>query len=71
MNKKIIIAIVVIVLLGIAAYFLFQNKNVAPENTVVTSIKDALSKSASMECIYTDEGGTRIKIIYQKWCYPH
>lgn len=54
-KNVIIIAIVVLILLGgSAAYFLSQN-NTPNEGNVVTSIKDTLSKSASMECNYTEE----------------
>jgi hypothetical protein len=61
MQKKIIIAIVILALLAGGVYFLLQNKSGAPQTNVVTSIKDALSQSASMECTYTDQEGRESK----------
>lgn len=61
-QKTIVIAAAVVVLIGAGAFFFLQNKNGSSEGTnVVTSIKDALSKSASMECTYTDEEGRQSK----------
>lgn len=73
MNTKTIIltGLVVIVLLAVGGGFLFMGKNptsntkpnetkkVAKENggTIFSSIKDALSKSLSLTCDFTDEAG--------------
>lgn len=60
MQKNVIIAIVVILVVGGAAAFFFQGKNKARTETaeknanVITSIHDALSKSISLECVYTN-----------------
>lgn len=75
MNKSlpIVIVVVLLLLLGGGAFLAFKNKsqpsapstNVNQEPTqegnVFTSIKDALSKSLSLECLYKDEKGTETK----------
>ena len=75
MNKTVPIIIVVLLLLfGGGAYLALKNKPVRPgeSNTSVnpatnqptngfTSIKDALSKSLSLECTYKDDRGTETK----------
>jgi len=68
MQKNVVIAIVVILILGAGGFFLFQNQNKTNvtggenKNNIVTSIKDALMKSASLECDFTDEQGTKSKV---------
>lgn len=72
MNRNLIIAVVVVIVLAAGGFFLVSNskKTVAPSSTsgnvqaptsgnAITSIKDALSKSVSLECTYTDEKGTK------------
>lgn len=69
MNQKVLIAIVVLVLLGGAGYMVMSKKGGTPGTSspsttggnVFTSIKDALSKSLSLECTFTDEGGRQTK----------
>ena len=61
MPKNVIIAIVVILILGGGAAFFFQNQNKMSGKDAITSIKDTLTKSASMECNYTDEQGRTSK----------
>src|SRR3989344_3901856 len=72
MNKSLpIIAVVLLLIIGGGAYLTFKNKPVQPgavntninqgqpqDGNVFTSIKDALSKSLSLECKYNDEKGT-------------
>lgn len=62
MPKNVIVIIAVLLLLGGGAFLFFQNQNKTGGGDVVTSIKDALSKSVSMECDYTDEDGRRSKV---------
>ncbi len=64
MNTKIIIGLVVVVILG--GGFLYFKKGAAmklpgSESTAFTSISDALSKSVSLECSFTDEDGRQTK----------
>lgn len=61
MQKKVIIAIIALALIGGGAFFFLQNKPGSSQSTVVTSIKDALSKSVSLECTYTDGQGRESK----------
>lgn len=62
MQKNVIIAVVAVAVLGGGAFFFLQSqKSATQQNNVVTSIKDALSKSASLECTYTDEEGRQSK----------
>ena len=76
MNKSLpIIIVVLLLLLAGGAFLAFKNKPVQTDavNTAVdqgqpnqdsnvfTSIKDALSKSLSLECTYQDEKGTETK----------
>ncbi len=61
-KNKIIIAAAAVILLGIVAFFLLsRNKmvNLSPSGSdnAFTSIQDALSKSISLECEFTDESG--------------
>lgn len=66
--KKIVPVLVVLILLGVGGYFYMSSKGTIPKtpfgtasnNTggnVFTSIKDALSKSMSLKCVYKDEKG--------------
>ncbi len=72
MNKKLLIGLVVLLLIGGGVGFVVMNKKgtPAPSGTpqtttgggnVFTSIKDALSKSLSLECMFTDEDGRQTK----------
>lgn len=63
--KKIVPVLAILVLLGVSGYF-YMNLPKAPLGTatnnagstnVFTSIKDALSKSMSLKCVYKDEKG--------------
>jgi uncharacterized protein YxeA len=65
MNKKIIIIVVLILLLGGGVFVLSQNKNGASSGNIVSTVKDAVSKTASMQCDYTDEQG-RVSKTYIK-----
>src|SRR6266403_6202700 len=57
MQKKIVISVVVALLVGGGVFFFFQNKTGTSSRNIVTTVKDALSKSESMQCDYTDEQG--------------
>lgn len=65
-KNKIIIVVVILILLAVAAFF-FLNKNkmagpnLAGSNNAITSIQDALTKSISLQCEFTDEGGRKTK----------
>ncbi|OGK19531.1 hypothetical protein A2866_00150 [Candidatus Roizmanbacteria bacterium RIFCSPHIGHO2_01_FULL_39_8] len=73
--KKILPVLVILLFLGVGGYFFLNSQNkqtIAPENmmqgkktseegNVFTSIKDALSKSVSLECTYNDEEGVSVK----------
>lgn len=70
MNKGLIIGVVFLLLVGGGAYVVMKNKSGgAPSTTapsggsgsVFSSIKDALSKSISLECSFTDESGHQTK----------
>jgi hypothetical protein len=65
MPKNTVIILVVVVVLALAGggfYFLqMQKSNPAAGGNAVTSIKDALSQSVSLECTYTDEQGRTAK----------
>lgn len=73
MNKLLPVVVIVFLLIGGGAFFLSQqNKNAGetPESAmtekkedgnVFTSIQDALSRSLSLECSYTDPEGTTAK----------
>lgn len=74
MNSKIIIAVVALILILGVGGFLLVGKSKAPtqsqttsaqptqptQNNIFTSIKDALSKSISLQCSFTDETGRKI-----------
>lgn len=62
--KKILPVIIVLVLLGIGGYFYLSSKGKVPTsglgnntNNIFSSIKDALSKSISLKCVYKNEQG--------------
>jgi hypothetical protein len=65
--KKILPVLVLLLILGVGGYFYMSSKGMTPKipvgtaNTgsgnVFTSIKDALSKSMSLKCVYKDEKG--------------
>ncbi len=67
MNQKVLIAVVLFVLLGGGGYMVLSKKSssgspaTSSGGNVFTSIKDALSKSLSLECTFTDEGGRQTK----------
>lgn len=57
-------AVGVVLLLGIGGYFYLSSKGMTPKvpagssgGNVFSSIKDALSKSLSLKCVYKDESG--------------
>lgn len=65
-QKLIIIIVLVLILVGAGAYFLMGNKTVKEGSqgeggNALTSIKDALSRSVSLECEYTDAEGKASK----------
>ncbi len=74
MNKNVIIAVVVVIILLLAggAYMMLGKSKTAtqgiypqaaqnkPSNNVFSSIQDALSKSLSLQCSFTDESGRKI-----------
>lgn len=66
--KKILPIVVLLLLLGVGGYFYMNSKGISPKKTgvmtgssagenVFTSIKDALSKSLSLKCVYKNEAG--------------
>lgn len=62
-----IIIIVVAVIVGAGGYFLYMGKpqqkkerTVQQQGNIVSSIKDALSKSASLKCEYPDKSGNKV-----------
>ncbi|MFA5770273.1 MAG: hypothetical protein WC894_02150 [Patescibacteria group bacterium] len=65
--KKIVPVLVILLILGVGGYFYMNSKGAVPKaplgtanstNTnVFTSIKDALSQSLSLKCVYQDEQG--------------
>lgn len=66
--KNLIVVLVVLALLGVGGYFYLSSRSAMPKlpgvttgqnagGNVFTSIKDALSKSLSLKCVYTDESG--------------
>ena len=60
MNKNLIIGAVVLLVLGGAGWYFLKGQNKSSQNVgtnAITSIKDALSKSVSLECDYKDENG--------------
>ncbi len=68
MNKNILIGLVVLILVGAGAGYVVMSKKGVPgipasttSGNVFTSIKDALSKSLSLECTFTDESGRQTK----------
>jgi len=62
MNKNVIIGVVgLIVLGGVVAYFLKGQNASTTGSNAFTSIKDALSKSVSLECNYSDKDGKQSK----------
>lgn len=60
-----IIGVIVLVFAGFAFYFMSSKKNATgplgstKDGNVFTSIKDALSKSVSLECTFSDESGRK------------
>jgi len=70
MNKYLpVIAIVILLLIGGGIFLASKNKSALPtanqpgtgQPNVITSIKDALSQSASLECNYSDDSGSETK----------
>lgn len=63
--KKILPVLAVVALLGVGGYFYLNSKGVTPtgpgnkteKSNVFTSIRDAMSKSMSLKCVYKDEKG--------------
>ncbi len=66
--KNALVVIVILALLGVGGYFFLSSRGSLPKvpgmmtgqdsgSNVFTSIKDALSKSLSLKCVYTGEGG--------------
>lgn len=62
-NKAILIVVALVVLIagGIFYYLNMNGKSILPVNNPVTSIKDALMHSVSMECEYKDAEGRSTK----------
>ncbi len=59
-----LIIVAVLVLAGVGGYLVMGKKGANPLSSATnsfTSIKDALSKSISLECDYTDETGRKVK----------
>ncbi|NMD00192.1 MAG: hypothetical protein GYA62_10780, partial [Bacteroidales bacterium] len=72
MNKKIIIAIVILLLVGVGLwYFVFSKKdsenktanNQNTKTTVVTSIKDLISKGMAQKCAFSSKEGEGVVYI--------
>lgn len=63
--SPLVIVVIAVVILGIGGYFYFQNSQKTgtggkqPRGSVVSSIKDALSKSLTLKCEYPDEQGNK------------
>ncbi|KKQ23729.1 MAG: hypothetical protein US40_C0007G0043 [Candidatus Roizmanbacteria bacterium GW2011_GWC2_37_13] len=66
--KNTLVVIVLLALLGVGGYFYLSSRGMMPKapvgtggaqsgGNVFTSIKDALSKSLSLKCVYKDENG--------------
>lgn len=68
--KNTVIVLVLLAILGVGGYFFLSSKGMAPKvpgakiandaqsgGNVFTSIKDALSKSVSLKCVFKDEKG--------------
>ncbi len=65
--KKIVPVLVIVLILGVGGYFYMSSKGMLPKapigtsnnvgSNVFTSIKDALSQSLSLKCVYKDERG--------------
>lgn len=68
-DPKILIGIVAVLIVGVGAFFLFGKGGMKDSSTnsssAFTSIKDALSKSLSLECDFTDTDG-RLSKVYIK-----
>lgn len=73
--KKALIAIIILLLLGVGGYYYLNSKNLVPKSPVnmigsgttasggiFGSIKDALSKSLSLECSFKDEQGKQTTV---------
>ena len=76
MNSKVAVVLAVVILLLAGAFFMMKSKKTsetsianstgglptkAENKNVFTSIKDALSKSVTLECTFTDEEGRKTK----------
>jgi len=61
MPKNTLIIVIVILILAGGAFWYFKGQQMGPQSNVITSIKDSLSKSVSLECNYTDEQGRTSK----------
>ncbi len=71
MNKILIVGVVVLLLVGGGAYVVMKSKSggglptitnpSGQTGSVFSSIKDALSKSLSLECSFTDDSGRQTK----------
>jgi len=67
--KKILPVLMILLVFGVGGYFYMNSKGVVPkaplgtanntDSNVFTSIKDALSQSLSLKCIYKDEKGVQ------------
>lgn len=63
--KKILPVMAILALLGVGGYFYLNSKGIPPsglvnktgKGNVFNSIKDAMSKSLSLKCVYKDEKG--------------
>ena len=66
--KNAVVVIVVLIVLAVGGYYYMKSKGVTPQTIVTnqlnkttsgvfTSIKDALSKSLSLKCVYKDDKG--------------
>lgn len=63
-KNKIIIAVVVLILVALGLFLVLGKKGTNPlssKDNTFTSIQDALSKSISLECEFTDESGRMTK----------
>ena len=68
-NKKVLYILLAVILLALLGYFVFnktklsddKSTSTGKEGGVITSIKDALSKSVSLTCEYKDEKGQTTK----------
>jgi hypothetical protein len=61
-NHIVIILVIAVILLAAAAYFMTQNKkSMGQQSGVIGAVKDAVDKTTSLQCDYTDDTGRSTK----------